>query len=137
MNMLSKQWFPDAIGACAGLAGLALLGVVAASGDAIGHSVVALIGGGFGFGVLGCVGKEFVAARAERRRTALSVTSQPSHALRSASIVKMPPLADATASEFNESAQASFAPIVSLTEAQVERQRERQPANRRATLNRA
>jgi hypothetical protein len=136
MNMLSKQWLPDAIGACAGLAGLALLGVVAASGDAIGHSVVALIGGGFVFGVLGCVAKEIVAVRAEQRRGARSVTSQPGHALL-ASIVKMPPLADATASEFNESVQASFAPIVSLTEAQVERQRERQRAKRRATLNRA
>ena len=137
MNMLSKQWLPDAIGACAGLAGLALLGVVAASGDAIGHSVMALIGGGFAFGVLGCVAKEIVAARGEQRRAAQSVTSRPSHALLSASIVKMPPLADATASEFNESQQASFAPIVSLTEAQVERQRERQRANRRTTLNRA
>ena len=132
--MLSKQWLPDAIGACAGLAGLALFGVLAASGDAIGHSVVALIGGGFAFGVLGCVGKEIVAAR---RRGAQGVTSQPSHALLSASSIRMPPLADATASEFSESEQASFAPIVSLTEAQVERKRERQRAERRATLNRA
>jgi hypothetical protein len=137
MNMQSKQWLPDAFGACAGLAGLALLGVVAASGDAIGHSVAALIGGGFALGVLGCVWKQIVAARAERRRGTQGVPSQPSHVLVSASIVKMPPLADATASEFNESEQASFAPIVSLTEAQVKRQRERQRADRRATLNRA
>ena len=137
MNMLSKQWLPDAIGVCAGLAGLALLGVVAASGDAIGHSVAAMIGGGFAFGVVGCVWKEIVAERAEQRRSALRMTSQPSHALVSASIVKMPPLADATASEFDESEQASFAPVVSLTEAQVERRRERQRADGRATLNRA
>jgi len=135
--MLSKQWLPDAIGACAGLAGLALLGVVAASGDALGQSVVALIGGGFAFGVLACVWKEILAARAERRRGAQGVRFQLSDALQSASVVKMPPLADATACEFDESKQASFAPIVSLTEAQVERQRERQRADRRATLNRA
>jgi hypothetical protein len=137
MNMQSKQRLPDAIAACAGLAGLALLGVVAASGDAIGQSVVALIGGGFAFGVLGCVGKEIVTARAEQRRGTRGVTSQPSHALRWPATVKMPPLADATASGFSESEQASFAPIVSLTEAQVERQRERQRADRRTTLNRA
>jgi len=137
MNMLSKQWFPDAIGACAGVAGLALLGVVAASGDAIGQSVVAIIGGGFAFGVLGCVWKEIVARRSDGRRAALRTLSEPSYRMVSARIVNMPPLADATASEFDEREHASFAPVVSLTEAQVERQRERQRQAQRPTLNRA
>src|SRR5271165_4207185 len=103
MNMLSKQWLPDVIGGCAGVAGLALLGVVAASGDAIGHSVVALIGGGFAFGVLGCIVKEIAARRNDERRAALRAMSVPSYAPVSASIVSMPPPADATASEFDES----------------------------------
>lgn len=135
--MLSRQWFPDAIGACAGVAGLALLGVVAASGDAIGHSVVAIIGGGFAFGVLGCIGKQIAARRSDERRASLRAMSEPSYATVSASIVNMPPPADATASEFDESVQASFAAVVSLTEAQVERQRDRQRQARHATLNRA
>ena len=135
--MLSKNWLPDAIGACAVLAGLALLGVVVASGDAIGNSVGALIGAGSLFGVLGCVGKQALASRGEPRHAALHAPSQASDVPAPATIVVMPPVADATASEYNESEQASFAPVVSLTEAQVERQRERQRQWRRATLNRA
>jgi hypothetical protein len=137
MNMQTKNWGPDAIGACAALAGLALLGVVVASGDPIGNSVAALIGAGWLFGVLGCVGKQALASRGQARRAALRAPSQPSDALVPASIGVMPPVADATASEYDERRQASFAPVVSLTEAQVERQRERQRQKRRATLNRA
>ena len=137
MNMLSKNWLPDAIGACAVLAGVVLLGVVVTSGDAIGTSVGALIGAGFLFGVLGCVGKQGAANRDHTRRAALRAMSQASDAPVPAALVMMPPVADATASEYDESEQASFAPVVSLTEAQVERQRERQRQERRATLNRA
>ena len=134
MNMLSKQRLPDLIGAAAGAVGLALLAVVAGSGDAIGHSVGALIGGGFAFGVLGCVWKQAMARRADGHRAALHTMAEPSYA---AAILAMPPLADATASEFDERERTSFAPVVSLTEAQLDRQRERQVRDRRATLNRA
>jgi len=134
MNMLSKQRLPDLIGAGAGLVGLALLVVVAGSGDAIGHSVGALIGGGFAFGVLGCVWKQAVTRRADGHRAAVRAMSEPSYA---AAILAMPPLADATASEFDERERTTFAPVVSLTEAQLDRQRERQIRDRRATLNRA
>jgi hypothetical protein len=138
MNMQTKNWGPDAIGACAVLAGLALLGVVVASGDPIGNSVAAVIGAGSLFGVLGCVGKQALASHGQARRAAaLRAPSQLSDALAPASIGVMPPVADATASEYDERRQASFAPVVSLTEAQVERQRERQRQKRRATLNRA
>lgn len=134
MNMLSKQRLPDVIGACAGLVGLALLVVVATSGDPIGHGVAAIVGGGFAFGVLGCAWKEVTTRRADRRHAAVRAMSEPSYA---AAILAMPPLADATASEFDESAQRTFAPVVSLTEAQFARQRERQVRDRRATLNSA
>ncbi len=136
MNMQSKQWLPDLIGACASLVGLALLVVVARSGNAMGYSVGALIGGGFAFGVLGCVAKEVVTWRGDRRQAALRAMSRPSHALVSASFVAMPPLVDATGSEFDVGQPPAFAPVLSLTEAQVERQRERQIQGSR-TRNRA
>ena len=132
--MLSRNWLPDAIGACALLAGLAMLGVVLASGDAIGTSVGALMGAGFLAGVLGCIGKQ-----------ALTSLNAPRHRMPQASrapaqlpaLVAMPPVADATASEYDEPEQTSFAPVVSLTEAQVERQRGRPRETRRVTPNRA
>jgi hypothetical protein len=136
MNMLSKNWLLDAIGACAMLGGLALLVVAATSGDVLGHSVGALVGAGLAGGVLGCFAKEAAARRDATRRAALHGISQANHAPASV-MVMIPPLADATASEFDEREQATFAPVVSLTEAQVERQRERLRQARRATLNRA
>jgi hypothetical protein len=136
MNMLSKNWLFDAIGACAMLGGLALLVVAATSGDVLGHSVGALVGAGLAGGVLGCLAKEAAARRDVTRRAAAYASSQAIHAP-AAVMVMIPPVTDATASEFDEHAQATFAPVVSLTEAQVERQRERQRQSRRATLNRA
>ena len=131
--MRSKPWLPDAIGACAALTGLALLVVVAGSGNAIGLSVGALVGGGFAFGVLGCIGKEGAARLGYKSGAGLRSPS----ALAPAAIDAMPPLTDATASEFDEGKQGAFAAVVSLTEAQVERQRERQRREHRANRNRA
>src|SRR5271169_135483 len=105
MNMLSKSWLPDAIGACALLAGLALLGVVVASGNAIGNSVGAIIGAGFLLGVLGCLGKQAAESRDQTRRATLRAPSEASPA--PAPFVAMPPVFDATASEYDESEQAS------------------------------
>jgi electron transfer flavoprotein alpha subunit len=136
MNMLSKNWLVDAIGACAMLGGLALLVVAATSGDVLGHSVGALVGAGLAGGLLGCFAKEVAARRDVTGRGASRVISQANHAP-ACVMVMIPPVADATASEFDECEQATFAPVVSLTEAQVERQRERQRQTRRATLNRA
>ncbi len=136
MNMLSKNWLLDAIGACAVLGGLALLVVAATSGDVLGHSVGALVGAGLAGGVFGCFVREAAARRDATRRAALPAIPQANHAPASV-MVMTPPVTDATASEFDERVQATFAPVVSLTEAQVERQRERQRQTRRATLNRA
>jgi hypothetical protein len=53
----------------------------------------------------------------------------------SATITPIPRLADATASEFDDSLQPTFASVTSLTEVQVERQRaQRRRDDRRATL---
>jgi hypothetical protein len=133
MNMLSRNWLPDAIGACALVAGLALLGVVLASGNAIGTSVGALMGAGFVAGVLGCIGKQALTSVNAPHRAAPEASRAPALP----TLVAMPPVADATASEYDEREQTSFAPVVSLTEAQVERQRGRQRETRRATPNRA
>lgn len=138
MTTLSKKWLPSAFGIGAVIAGLALLVAVAASGDAIGRSVTVLIGAGFAFGVLACVVKETVARRGSAHYAAPRAGSAASHVSTSATIVAMPPAADATASEFDETEGPAFAPVVSLTEAQVERQRaERLRKERRATLTRA
>lgn len=130
MNIRSKNWVPDAIGICAIVAGLALFVAAAASADPIGLSVGALVGGGFAFGVLGCGLKEVVARRGDKSRAGQRAGF--------AAIVATPRFADATASEFDDGEHSSFAPVVSLTEAQVERQRaERQRQGQRATLTRA
>ena len=133
MNMLSRNWLPDAIGACALVAGLALLGVVLASGDAIGTSVGVLMGAGFVAGVLGCIGKQALTSFSAPRRAMPQAGRAPAQP----ALVAMPPVADATASEYDEPEQTSFAPVVSLTEAQVERQRGRPRETRRVTPNRA
>lgn len=138
MSALSRNYLPGAIGACTVVAGLALLAAVAASGDAIGRSVVTLLGGGFALGVLAGVVRELV-ARSRGGYYAMSRTApEASVATTSAAVVALPAFADATASEFDEVEQPAFAPVVSLTEAQVERQRAGQRVKeRRATLNRA
>lgn len=138
MNMQSKRWLPDAIGVCALVAGLVMLVAVAAAGDSIGRIVTALIGGGFAFGVLGCVLRETVARGSDKRRGAVRGTPQEGYTAALATVVAMPPLADATASEYDASEAPAFAPVLSLTEAQVQRQRaERQRQEHRAALTRA
>jgi len=121
MNTATKHWTHDVIGACTGIAGLALLVATVAAGGAMGLGVGAVIGGGFAFGVLACGVKEAVARRGDRRsveaREAPFVSCAPASA-----IVPMPHF-DATASEFDATGQPGFAPITSLTEVQVLRQR--------------
>ncbi|HEX9278818.1 MAG TPA: hypothetical protein VGA51_20785 [Casimicrobiaceae bacterium] len=122
MNTATKHWTHDAIGACTGIAGLALLVAIVAAGDAIGLGVGAMIGGGCAFGVLACGLKETVARRSDRSsaeaREALFSSDAPASA-----IVPMPHFFDATASEFDAARQPGFAPVTSLTEIQVLRQR--------------
>ena len=138
MTTLSRNWLPGAIGACAVVAGLALLTAVVASGDALGNSVAAIIGGGFALGVLGCGLKEIAARRRGGGYAMPRAAAPASYAALPVTIVPLPAIADATASEFDEVARPAFAPVVSLTEAQVERQRAGKRAQeRRATQTRA
>jgi hypothetical protein len=134
MNAPSKHWTHDAIGACTGIAGLALLVATVAAGDPIGLGVGAVIGGGFAFGVLACGLKEATSRRSDRRRTEAREAPVASY-VPASGIVAIPLLIDATASESGAPRQPGFAPVTSLTEVQVLRQRAaREREKRRVTL---
>jgi hypothetical protein len=134
MNAPAKHWTHDAIGACTGIAGLALLVATVAAGGPIGLGIGAMIGGGFAFGVLACGLKEAAARRSNRHRVEVREAPAASYVPASA-IVPMPHFVDATASEFDAARQPGFAPVTSLTEVQVLRQRTgRERGERRAVL---
>lgn len=138
MTTLSRNWVPGAIAACAALAGIGLIAAVAASGDPMGRSVVAIIGGGLAFGLLGCGVSEVVLHRRGRYFSVPPVGVFARVAPAPVSIGVPPSFVDATASEFDEVAPAAFAPVVSLTEAQVARQRaDERVQERRTTRTRA
>ena len=134
MKALAKHWTHVAIGVSIGIAGLALLIAVVSAGDAIGLGVGAMIGGSCAFGVLACGLKEAVARRGDRRSAEAREAPLSSHAPAPA-IVPMPYFVDATASDFDAARQSGFAPVTSLTEAQVLRQRaKREREERRGKL---
>jgi hypothetical protein len=131
MNAPAKHWTHDAIGACTGIAGLALLVATVAAGGPLGLGIGALIGGGFAFGVLACGLKEAAARRSNRHRVVAPAASY----VPASAIVPMPHFIDATASEFDAARQPGFAPVTSLTEVQVLRQRSaREREERHAAL---
>lgn len=124
MNAPAKHWTHDAIGACTGIAGLALLVATVAAGGPIGLGIGAVIGGGFAFGVLACGLKEAAARRSNRHRVEARAAQAASY-VPAPPIVAIPLFIDATASELDAAAvgQPGFAPVTSLTEAQALRQR--------------
>jgi len=124
MNAPAKHWTHDAIGACTGIAGLALLVAIVAAGGPIGLGIGAVIGGGFSFGVLACGLKEAAARRSNRHRVEARAALAASYAP-APPIVAIPLFIDATASELDAAAvaQPGFAPVTSLTEVQVLLQR--------------
>jgi len=134
MNALAKHLMHDAIGVCTGIAGLALLVAIVAAGDAIGLGVGAMIGGSCVFGVLACGLKEAVERRSDRLSAEARAAALSSYGPASV-IVPMPYFVDAMASDLDTARQAGFAPVTSLTEAQVMRQRAlRDREERRARL---
>jgi hypothetical protein len=134
MNAPAKHWTHDAIGACTGIAGLALLVAIVAAGGPIGLGIGAVIGGGFVFGMLACGLKEAAARRSNRHRVEARAALAASY-VPAPPIVAIPLFIDATASELDAARQPGFAPVMSLTEVQVLRQRAaRERGERRATL---
>lgn len=152
MNMDTKS---NHLGAILGVAGVALVSAmlwqtgpspstsVAAqvvspllSDGTLGRAVVEFIAAGLALGMLGIGVKLFAVRFGELRRAGLQRTSVTVPAA-APTVVELA-AAYATASEFDDVKQPEFAPIVSLTEAQVQRQREKRNRERkRATLNSA
>jgi hypothetical protein len=146
MRTSSKNQLPGAIGAVIGLAIVAVFASGAVPTDSGAMQQLLLTGENLGLGVaeflalgfllgLGAFGVRQLAvhindARLKLRRsdaftdTVMSATSMP--------IVRLP---DVTASGFENAANTAFAPVTSLTEAQVQRTRaERKREERRTTL---
>jgi hypothetical protein len=100
MNAPAKHRTHDAIGACTGMAGLALLVATVAAGNPIGLGVGAVVGGGFAFGVLACGLKEIVARRSNKRRAeareALVASYAPASAIIAVPLSSMRPLQNST-----------------------------------------
>ena len=148
MNASSKNRLPGAIGM---LIGLAIVGVFAmdvappasvtlAQGwvdyASLGRAVGELIGLGFSIALLAFGLKRLGTRLIERRRTEFREASIASHAAAPGFAIAVPRIHDATASELDDDARLpGFAPVLSLTEAQVERRRaERQRPERRTAL---
>ncbi|TMH29261.1 MAG: hypothetical protein E6H66_20230 [Betaproteobacteria bacterium] len=99
----------------------------------LGAALIEFVAAGAALGALGFVLK-LVAARLSKRGRA---SSRPASAPASDRdvVVALPAAADATASEFDDVRRPVFAPVISLTEAQVQRQRAARTRERRsATL---
>ena len=136
MNTLSKSRLTGAVGAFAAFAGALLLAAIVVPADPLGRVVGALIGASFAVGLLGTIAREALASRdySVRATRALALERHT----RTPAIIAMPRVADATASEFDDDRRPAFAPVVSLTEAQVERRRtQRQRQRRDSALTRA
>jgi hypothetical protein len=137
MNTLSRNTLTGAVGACTAIAGVLLLAAMVIPADPLGRLIGALIGASLLTGIVGAFVREGLAhrdhARHPAQRTALLQHEAPGPA-----IVAMPRVPDATASEFDGQERPAFAPVVSLTEAQVERGRAaRQRQKRREALSQA
>ena len=134
MKTLSRSKLPGAVGAFTAIAGVVLLAAIVFPADPLGRVVGALIGVSVVLGLVGTVVREALA----RRDPVRSIAQRRLLLERYAVVVTTPRVTDATASEFGEDRHPAFAPVVSLTEAQVERQRsERQRQHRHAALTRA
>jgi hypothetical protein len=148
MNASSKNRLPGAIGM---LIGLAIVGVFAmdvappasatlAQGwfdyASLARAVGELTGLGFSIALLAFGLKRLATRQVEEHRTQLREASIGSNAAAPAVVIAVPRIHDATASELDDDARVpGFAPVLSLTEAQVERRRaERQRQERRTAL---
>ena len=138
MNASSKNRLPGALGALIGLAIVAVFAIdLAPPGSAaqgfphaalLGRAVGEFIGLGFSVALLAFGLARLAARNVERRRVWLREAS--------IAVALAPRIYDATASELGDDAKLpGFAPVVSLTETQVERRRaDRQRRERRSAL---
>ena len=148
MNASSKNRLPGAIGALIGLAIVAAFAMNATPTDpvalaqgllddrSLGRAVGEFIGLGLSMALLGFGLKQLVMRNIEQHRAESREGSVVSEAAAPAVVIAVPRIYDATASELDDDPRRpGFAPVLSLTEAQVERQRaEQQRQKRRSAL---
>jgi hypothetical protein len=133
MNRLSENKLIDAVGTCTALVGAAVVAAIVVPADPLGRVIGALLGASLLLAVAALLVREALGRGQYERRPAVGML--PSEA--AATIMPLPRLVDATASEFDDAVRAAFAPIVSLTEAQVERQRAARRREQHAALTKA
>ena len=147
MKTSNKHWLPGAVGALVGIAvvgafgdnlvpvGAGALKAAFAAGANLGLAVTEFVALGFILG-LTAFGLRQLIFGASGRRSSLRAAVENAPAM--PALILSPRLADATASEFDGVAVRSFAPVMSLTEAQVARERAaRRRRERRAASERA
>ena len=150
MNASSRTRLPGAIGVLIGFAVVAAFAtdVTPSSSGALsqhlldyaslGRAVGEFIALGFSLALLAFGLRRLTARKIEVCRAGLHEASIASDTVQAAAAITVPLITDGTSSEFDDSKLPGFAPVVSLTEAQVERQRaERQRQKRRMALTRA
>ncbi|HTR59074.1 MAG TPA: hypothetical protein VMM27_12930 [Casimicrobiaceae bacterium] len=93
------------------------------AGTSLGLAMVEFVALGFALGLLAFGVRRLAIRISAARRLAIRPAEDPGRGAVVATIVSIPRLADATASEFDDVLRPVFAPVTSLTEAQVERQR--------------
>ena len=134
MKRAFRTWLPGTFGALVGIAIVAAFGsgvapvqsgTILQAGASLGRAVAEFTAIGFALGFAAFGLRRFVAHVIEARRLAMRTATAKSTALMPVNVVTIPRLADATASEFDDGARPAFAPVTSLTEAQVERERAR------------
>lgn len=133
MNRLSENKLIDAIGVFTALAGAAVVAAIVVPADPLGRVIGALLGASLLLAVAALLVREALGRGQDLRRPALGMLRSET----AATVMPMPRLTDATASEFDNAVRPAFAPIVSLTEAQVERQRAARRREQRAALTKA
>jgi hypothetical protein len=133
MNTMRNNKLIDALSAFTALAGAAVVAAIVIPADPLGRAIGALLVASFLPGAAGALVRETLLRRKDLRAPALPTLRVET----AASVRPMPWLADATASEFDDEPRPAFAPIVSLTEVQVERQRAARRREHRSALTKA
>ena len=99
-----------------------------------GRAIVEFLGIGFGLGLLAFGLGRVAAYRKESRGAQLRERLTSSRAAKPLVLVTVPRVADATASEFDDTKGPSFVPVTSLTQAQVRLRRSHRRAQQRRAL---
>jgi hypothetical protein len=133
MNRLSENKLIDAVDAFTALAGAAVVAAIVVPADPLGRVIGTLLAASFLVGVVAVLIREALGRGQGLRRPALRTLRVET----AATLMPMLRLTDATASEFDDAARPAFAPIVSLTEVQVERQRTARRREQRSALTKA